>query len=77
MWRRVQTELAKSYQVCWYDRAGLGWSDTSPKPRTIQNIVDELHSLLSKAKIKVPYLLVGHSFGGYLENLRGRNDCPA
>jgi pimeloyl-ACP methyl ester carboxylesterase len=65
LWGRVQPEFAKNYRVCSYDRAGLGWSDSSPKPRTIQNIVDELHSLLSAAKIDEPYVLVGHSFGGY------------
>jgi len=65
MWGRVQPELAKSYRVCSYDRAGLGWSDPSPDPRTIQNIVNELHSLLTEARINGPYLLVGHSFGGY------------
>jgi pimeloyl-ACP methyl ester carboxylesterase len=66
MWARVQPELAKNHQVCSYDRAGLGWSDASPEPRTVQNIVDELDSLLSRSKISGPYVLVGHSFGGYI-----------
>ena len=65
MWGRVQPELAKNNRVCSYDRAGLGWSDASTEPRTIQNVVDELHSLLTTAKIEGPYVLVGHSFGGY------------
>lgn len=65
MWGRVQPELAKSYRVCSYDRAGLGWSDPSPEPRTVQNIVDELHALLHQVNINGPYVLVGHSFGGY------------
>jgi hypothetical protein len=33
-WSVVQPELAKASRVCSYDRAGLGWSETSPYPRT-------------------------------------------
>jgi pimeloyl-ACP methyl ester carboxylesterase len=33
-------------------------------PRTADQIVDELHTLLERAEIAPPYLLVGHSFGG-------------
>jgi pimeloyl-ACP methyl ester carboxylesterase len=64
IWELVRPEIAKTTRVCVYDRAGLGWSDPSPKPRTAQNIVEELHTLLSKAEIAGPYVLVGHSIGG-------------
>ena len=64
-WLTVQPEIAKFARVCSYDRAGLGWSDPGPKPRTSQQIVKELHTLLAKADIRSPYVLVGHSFGGY------------
>ena len=64
-WFYVQEDLAKLTQVCSYDRAGYGWSDWSPGPRTTMRIVDELHALLKTAEIKPPYLLVGHSFGGF------------
>ena len=33
-------------------------------PRTAQRIVNELHTLLTNARTKGPYVLVGHSFGG-------------
>jgi len=46
-WGLVQPEAAKSTRVCVYDRAGLGWSDPSPRPRTVQVMVDELHTLLT------------------------------
>ena len=52
------------YQVCSYDRAGLGWSKESPLPRSAENIVKELHALLHTAGIPEPYILVGHSIGG-------------
>lgn len=63
-WGLVQPEIARFVRVCTYDRAGLGWSDPAPTPRTSQQIVSELHTLLTNAGIKPPYVLVGHSFGG-------------
>lgn len=63
-WSGLQRELAKSFRVVSYDRAGLGWSDLGPMPRTAERIVDELHALLEGGGIAPPYVLVGHSFGG-------------
>ncbi len=63
-WSNLQRELARSYRVVSYDRAGLGWSDLGPMPRTANRIVEELHTLLQRAGIAPPYILVGHSFGG-------------
>lgn len=63
-WNHLQHELARSYRVVSYDRAGLGWSDLGPMPRTADRIVDELHAMLERAAIAPPYVLVGHSFGG-------------
>jgi pimeloyl-ACP methyl ester carboxylesterase len=64
-WNPVQTEVAKFTRVCSYDRAGYGWSGASSAPRTSIQIVKELHALLEAANEKGPYILVGHSFGGY------------
>ncbi len=58
-------EIAKLTRVFIYDRAGYGWSDSSPYPRTSQEIVSELDVLLIKAGISPPYILVGNSFGSY------------
>ena len=63
-WASVQRLLKADTQVCSYDRAGYGWSDPGPRPRDSSRIVAELHTLLGKAGIAPPYLLVGHSFGG-------------
>lgn len=63
-WGEIQNTLAQSYPVVSYDRAGLGWSDLGPMPRTAERMVEELHTLLERAKIPPPYVLVGHSFGG-------------
>lgn len=63
-WALVQPEVAQATRVCSYDRAGMGWSDSSPEPRDAQHIVRELHTLLQNANIPGPYVLVGWSFGG-------------
>lgn len=63
-WSDLQRALAPSHHVVSYDRAGLGWSDLGPMPRTADRIVDDLHRLLNRAAIPPPYILVGHSFGG-------------
>lgn len=64
-WRYVQPLIAQTTRVCSYDRAGLGFSDAGPMPRTTLAIVDDLHALLHRAGISAPYVLVGHSMGGY------------
>jgi hypothetical protein len=46
-------------KVCWYDRAGTGWSDPGPFPRTPEGIAQDLHALLVSADIPEPYILVG------------------
>jgi pimeloyl-ACP methyl ester carboxylesterase len=63
-WALVQPAVAQFTRVCTYDRAGLGWSERSPHPRTSAMMVEELHTLLNRAGETAPYLLVGHSFGG-------------
>jgi pimeloyl-ACP methyl ester carboxylesterase len=63
-WSLVQPELAKELRVCVYDRAGLGWSEPGPRPRTNPVMVAELHALLERAGVPAPYILVGASLGG-------------
>lgn len=64
-WSLVQPEIAKFTRVCSYDRAGYGWSGAGPTPRTSLQIARELHALLDVGREEGPYLLVGHSLGGY------------
>jgi pimeloyl-ACP methyl ester carboxylesterase len=63
-WTLVQPEIARFTRVCSYDRAGFGWSDAGPMPRTAGRVASELRVLLDRAAVPPPYLLVGHSFGG-------------
>jgi pimeloyl-ACP methyl ester carboxylesterase len=63
-WALVQPDVSHFVRVCTYDRAGLGWSERSPHPRTRQVMAQELHTLLTNAGIQGPFVAVGHSFGG-------------
>lgn len=68
-WSLVQPAVARYTRACVYDRAGFGWSDAGPLPRTAGRIANELHALLQRANVPPPYLLVGHSFGGLVTRL--------
>src|SRR6266849_4495771 len=67
-WSKVQPEVAKWTRACSYDRAGAGFSDPGPMPRTSVHIAEELRTALRHAGIAGPYILVGHAFGG--DNVR-------
>ncbi len=63
-WALVQPEVAKFTRICAYDRLGSGYSFADPAPLTYHQEVEDLHTLLEKAGIAGPYVLVGHSYGG-------------
>ena len=68
-WRKVQPQIAKFTRVCSYDRAGIGYSESSSQPRSSKVIAGELHALLQAAVVAPPYVLVGHSMGGFTVRL--------
>jgi pimeloyl-ACP methyl ester carboxylesterase len=68
-WSLVQPAVARITRACAYDRAGFGWSEAGPLPRTAGRIADELQDLLRRAPVGPPYVLVGHSFGGLVMRL--------
>lgn len=65
-WKLVQDRVSKFARVASYDRAGLGWSELSPLPRTLDQLVHELRTLLESAGIAGPHILVAHSYGGLI-----------
>ena len=68
----LQKPLARQYMTCTYDRANMGSSSKAPTPRTAGEIVSDLHQLLRTADVAGPYVLVGHSAGGFFVQLYGR-----
>lgn len=63
-WELVRPAISRATRVVTYDRAGLGWSDPSPRPRRADVMAEELHTMLKNANIPGPYILAGHSLGG-------------
>jgi pimeloyl-ACP methyl ester carboxylesterase len=75
----VMPAVAEFAHVFAYDRPGtyafIGEeifpprSDAIPQPRTTEDMVDELHALLQAADVPGPYILAGHSQGGFVSRL--------
>ncbi|QFF99353.1 alpha/beta hydrolase [Psychrobacillus glaciei] len=63
-WDSIISDISMLTEVLIYDRAGVGKSEKSSNHRTSSVMIQELNELLKKTKIKHPYILVGHSFGG-------------
>ena len=59
-----QSKMAVFTRACWYDRAGVGWSDPPSFPRTSASIASDLHEALHRAGVLPPYVMVGGSVGG-------------
>jgi len=64
-WRKVQPAVARATQACSYDRGGIGFSDSSSRPRDSRIFAEELHTLLHNAGVAGPYVFVGHSMAGF------------
>ncbi len=66
-------DMAKTDRSCIIDRGGLGWSETGPFPRTVDRVLAETRKALLGAGERVPFVIVGHSFGGlYAANYANR-----
>jgi len=65
-WTEIQAKLAENYRAISYDRAGYGKSENAKAARKVDNIAKDLKLLLEKTEAPAPYILVGHSLGGYV-----------
>jgi pimeloyl-ACP methyl ester carboxylesterase len=64
-WGFVQPDVARFTRVCSYDRAGMGYSDSGPSPRTARRMANELAELLAVSGIAGPVVLVAESIAGF------------
>ncbi len=62
---QVQQRLARRTRVCAWDPAGYGFSTPSAQPQDVFHAVEDLEQTLKVAGIQGPYVMVGHSLGGY------------
>lgn len=65
-WSILQPQLAKLASVYSYDRAGFGWSKSSRRECTLQQMSCDLHELVAALNLPRPYVLVGHSYAAYI-----------
>jgi len=63
-WLLQQSKMAVFTRTCWYDRAGVGWSDPPSSPRTSASVAGDLHEALQRAGVLPPYVMAGGSVGG-------------
>ena len=63
-WYAVLRDVSGFTTACAYDRAGMGYSDAGPSPRTSRRIAGELAELVRLSETKLPVVLVGWSYGG-------------
>lgn len=68
-WYKVRPAVAWLTRVCSYDRAGYGFSDPGPLPRDGAAVARDLDEALTAAKLRGPYIVVGHSAGGMYARL--------
>jgi pimeloyl-ACP methyl ester carboxylesterase len=64
-WQKVQPAITALTRTCFYDRAGMGYSDPSDKPITALNVTDDMRAVLRKFDVRDPVVIVGHSIGGF------------
>lgn len=60
---RLQDELSAVGQTVTFDHAGSGWSSESKTDRTIENLANELSTLIDTACPNKPVVLLCHSLG--------------
>jgi pimeloyl-ACP methyl ester carboxylesterase len=63
-WGHIAPALAATTRVCAYDRAGQGWSESSPDVADGTHTARDLHALLAAGGERGPFVLAGHSSGG-------------
>ncbi len=62
----LQNALKARYTVVIAEPLGYGWSDEPNRPRTAENMLEELRTGLRASGAEPPYFIAGHSIAGIL-----------
>jgi pimeloyl-ACP methyl ester carboxylesterase len=72
-WGWISNAVVRDTRVCVYDRAGRGWSDSAAAAHDGIAVATDLHILLDRARVRGPFVMVGHSSGAqYVRIFAGR-----
>ncbi len=69
---KVYPEIVADHSILLFNRHGVGSSAKATMEQVGHTVVDEIHMLISKLNMNLPYLLVAHSLGGIFANLYAR-----
>jgi pimeloyl-ACP methyl ester carboxylesterase len=72
-WAGIQPRIARIGRVCAYDRLGEGESDAPAGPQTVADQAETLDRLVEAAGWQGPFVLVGHSWGGAIDQVVARD----
>lgn len=65
LWTRIGPRLGERHPVVAFDRPGLGWSSGPARVRDARSAADALALALDRAGFPPPFVVIGHSYGGF------------
>lgn len=68
-WMRVWEQIGQDNRVFAYNRLGIGNSSKPDEPQNGIVMAKDLKDLLAGLKLEAPYVVVGHSLGGFVAQL--------
>jgi acyl-coenzyme A synthetase/AMP-(fatty) acid ligase/pimeloyl-ACP methyl ester carboxylesterase len=64
LWRRVLAQAPPGWRVVAVDQLGMGWSERTPRPRTLRQRVTDLGDLTAALELTGPVVTLAHDWGG-------------
>lgn len=66
LWNNLIETLSKNYKIISIDLPGFGQSSSIKAPFSIDDVAEIIHKYLSIELNEEPYIVMGHSLGGYV-----------
>jgi pimeloyl-ACP methyl ester carboxylesterase len=74
-WQKVQPQVARMTKVCFWDRYASGFSSKATGRETVAETTADLIAALKAARVRGPFVAVGHSLGAF-ESLLWKDRAP-